>query len=134
MAGFINKERVVFAGAFVLLAMEVSTLVQGSAELPKVPRKPSYTTPDTPGAEALPSLGQTFSPWTVDGRNVFMPRQEFTDLPPAVLPVPPAPKAKVVSAVPYPRPAAGAAGKFRRAVSGSPLDLNARPAPDEDDE
>ena len=134
MPGFINKERVVFAGAFVLLSMEVLTLVQGAEPLPEVPRKPGYQTPPAPAAKPLPSLESGFTAWIAEGRNVFMPRQEFADLPPAALPVPPAPKANVVSAVPYPRPAAGATGKFRSAVSGSPLDLNARPAPEEDDE
>lgn len=134
MAGFINKERVVFAGAFVFLASQVLTLVQGALPLPDVPRKPSYVTPKGPDAAPLPAFRGAFAGWDPDARNPFMPRQEFADLAPAMLDVPPAPLAKVVSAVPYPRPAAGAAGKFRRAVSGTPLDLNARPAPAEDDE
>ncbi|MHC5019402.1 MAG: hypothetical protein ACYTGX_04690 [Planctomycetota bacterium] len=134
MAGFINKERVVFAGAVVYAAMKVMTLLQGSAELPKIPRKPSYKTPEEPSTKPLPALTEKFTRWNVERRNVFMPRQEFSDLPPAVLPVPPAPKANVVSAVPSPRPAAGAAGKFRSPVSGATLNLEARPAPEEDDE
>ena len=134
MAGLINKERVVFAAAFLWLAWDVTVLVQGSAPLPDVPRKPSYQTPKEPSPAALPVLTAKYQPWNPEGRNIFMPRQEFSMLPPAELTVPPAPKANVVSAVPYPNPAAGASGKFRRAVSGSPLDLNARPAPEEDDE
>lgn len=134
MAGFINKERVVFAAAFLFLGWEVLTLVQGALPLPKVPKKPTYFTPKGPDALPLPQLGEKFTAWESEGRNPFMPRQEFSDLPPATLAVPPSPPAKYVSAVPYPRPAAGAAGKFRKSVSGTPLDLNARPAPEDEDE
>ena len=82
-------------------------------------RQPAYKTPEPPSAKPLPAPTEKFPAWNVERRNVFMPRQEFSDLPPATLPVPPAPKANVVSAVPSPRPAAGAAGKFRTAVSGA---------------
>lgn len=134
MPGFINKERVVFAAAFLWLVWDVSILVQGAKPLPDLPKPPIYKTPDAPESKPLPAITERTASWSAEGRNIFMPRQEFSDLPPAVLPVPPAPKANVVSAVPYPSPAAGAAGKFRRAVAGAPLDLNARPAPEEDDE
>jgi hypothetical protein len=134
VAGLINKERVVFAAAFLWLAWDVTVLVRGSAPLPDVPRKPSYQTPDEPSEAALPVLTANYLPWNFEGRNIFMPRQEFAVLPPAELAVPPAPKANVVSAVPYPNPAAGASGKFRHAVAGAPLDLKARPTPEEDDE
>jgi hypothetical protein len=135
MPGFVNKERVVFACGLALLLWEAVTFAQGPDAL-KDPPRPPRPKKVREAEKLLPIrvLGPGETLWKGGARNVFMPRQEFSDLPPASLPVPPAPPPAFVAGAPAPRPAAGAANQFRQSViSGTKIDIDTPPADDEDD-
>jgi len=131
MAG-VNKEQVVFLAGLALLAWDAVALVRGPGTLPNPPKPPrrAQLEPAKPPAMG----GVATAQWNPAGRNPFLPRQEFTDLPPAALPVPPAPAAAVVVGAPVPGASAAAvAAQFRKATgSGKPLDIDTPPATDEE--
>lgn len=119
-----NKEQVVFVAALALLAWEAFALVQGPGALPDSPKRPpKRALPSITLAELRVPAGD--ARWNPAGRNPFLPRQEFSDLPPAALPVPPAPPIPVVVGAPSPRPAAGVAMQFRQALApAKPIDID----------
>lgn len=119
-----NKEQVVFVAALALLAWEAFALVQGPGALQDPPKRPVKHGLAAPAlAELRVQAGD--ARWNPAGRNPFLPRQEFSDLPPAALPVPPAPPIPVVVGAPSPRPAAGVAVQFRQALAPTkPIDID----------
>lgn len=133
MPGFINKERVVFAGGLALLLWEALAFVQGPPELKEPPKPPHGGRISDLRLAAIAPYPSDWKPWDAAARNTFMPRQEFSELPPARLQVPPAPAPGYVSGAPSPRPSAGASTAFRRSADAAEkVDLTPPPPEEED--
>ena len=102
-----NKEKIVLVLALGLLALGAILTFKGWSDAK--PFKPPASkdsdvqlkSPDIPLFFADEDDGIEFP---LDQRNIFKPVLETVDLPPAVLPAPPLPKAERIAPPPYPEP------------------------------